>query len=168
MKIYHVIQTKCKQLRNMSTWSSTCRQSVFKWHQSNKIFLRVLPTRWRQKLTGIDKERNYVTHPMYCDQRVCRPTSVCLSVRVSQKDSSKPNFTKFPCMLGLLVAVVRCSPDYNAIPCHVFPLLLLTSCFLDGRVPYLHKVTIDLIDAQLKFNCLKLALVLWLCVRQLT
>jgi len=45
----------------MSTWSSTGRQSAFKWHHSNEHFLRVLPTRWRQKPTGIDTERNYVT-----------------------------------------------------------------------------------------------------------
>ena len=44
----------------MSTWSSTYRQRIFKWHQSNEQ-IWVLPTRWRRKPAGIDKERNYVT-----------------------------------------------------------------------------------------------------------
>jgi len=50
----------------MSTCSSTYRQSVFKWHQSNKL-LRVLPTRWRHKPAGIDVERNYITVTLYID-----------------------------------------------------------------------------------------------------
>jgi len=50
----------------MSTCSSTYRQSVFKWHQSNKL-LRVLPTRWRHKPAGIDVERNYTTVTLCID-----------------------------------------------------------------------------------------------------
>ena len=45
----------------MSTWSPTFQQSVFKRYHSDKHFSEFLPTRWRQKSTGIDVERNYVT-----------------------------------------------------------------------------------------------------------
>jgi len=45
----------------MSIRSPTCRQSVFKRYHGDKTFIRVLPTRWRQKSTGIDREQNYVT-----------------------------------------------------------------------------------------------------------
>jgi len=33
----------------------------FKFYHSDKHFSEFLPTRWRQKLTGIDIEQNYVT-----------------------------------------------------------------------------------------------------------
>jgi len=45
----------------MSTWSPTFQQSVFKRYHSYKHFSEFLPTRRRQKSTGIDVERNYVT-----------------------------------------------------------------------------------------------------------
>ena len=44
----------------MSVWSLTCQQSVFKRYHSGK-FLRVLPTRWRRKPASIGMDRNYVT-----------------------------------------------------------------------------------------------------------
>jgi len=37
------------------------RQSVFERYHSDKHFSEFLPTTWRQKSTGIDMERNYVT-----------------------------------------------------------------------------------------------------------
>ena len=39
----------------------TFQQSVFKRYYSGKHFSEFLPTRWRQKSTGIDMEQNYVT-----------------------------------------------------------------------------------------------------------
>jgi len=45
----------------MSIRSPTCQQSVFKRYHGDKTFIRVLPTRWRQKSTGIDMEQNYAT-----------------------------------------------------------------------------------------------------------
>jgi len=36
-------------------------QSVFKRYHSDKHLQEFLPTRWRQKSTGIDMEQNYVT-----------------------------------------------------------------------------------------------------------
>ena len=45
----------------MPLWSVTCQQSVFKRYHSDKHFSEFLPTRWRQKSTGIDIEQNYVT-----------------------------------------------------------------------------------------------------------
>ena len=62
-KIYRVNHVKLKQLvYKMSTWSLTYQQSVFKrYHAQWQTFLRVLPTRRRQKSTGIDMEQNYVT-----------------------------------------------------------------------------------------------------------
>jgi len=45
----------------MSIWQLTYKQSVFKRYHSDKHLSEFLPTRWRQKLTGIDTEQNYVT-----------------------------------------------------------------------------------------------------------
>ena len=45
----------------MSTRSLTYQQSVFTRCDSDKHFSEFLPTRWRQKSTGIDTEQNYVT-----------------------------------------------------------------------------------------------------------
>ena len=45
----------------MSTWSLTYQQNVIKRCHSIKHFSEFLPTRWRQKSTGIDMEQNYVT-----------------------------------------------------------------------------------------------------------
>ena len=60
-KIYRVIQTKLNQFKKMSTSSLTYQQSAFKRYHSAKHFSEFLPTRWRQKSTGIDMEPNYVT-----------------------------------------------------------------------------------------------------------
>jgi len=45
----------------MSIWSVTYQQSVFTRNHSDEDFSEFLPTRWRQKSTGIDMEQNYVT-----------------------------------------------------------------------------------------------------------
>jgi len=45
----------------MSTWSPTYQQSVFMRYHSDKHFSEFLPTRWRQKSTGIHVEQNHVT-----------------------------------------------------------------------------------------------------------
>jgi len=51
----------------MSPWSLTYQQSLFKRYRSDKHFSEFLSTRWRQKSTGIDTERNYVAVTL------CRP-----------------------------------------------------------------------------------------------
>ena len=52
----------------MSTWS-TYQQNVFKRYHSDKHFSEFLPTKWRQKSTGIDMELNYVTvTPCICNR----------------------------------------------------------------------------------------------------
>ena len=58
----------------MSIRSLTYQQSVLKRYHSDKHFSEFLPTRWRQKSTGIDMEQNYVTitlcvHPGYTGRR---------------------------------------------------------------------------------------------------
>jgi len=45
----------------MSIWSLTYQQSVFKRYHSYKHFSEFLPTRWRQKSTGVDTEQNDAT-----------------------------------------------------------------------------------------------------------
>jgi len=50
----------------MSIRSLTYQRSVFKCYHSEKHLSEFLPTRWRQKSAGIDREQNYVTYrPMY-------------------------------------------------------------------------------------------------------
>jgi len=53
------IESVC--FKKMSISSLTCKQSAFKRYHSDKHFSEFLPTRWRQKSTGIDMEQNYVT-----------------------------------------------------------------------------------------------------------
>ena len=61
-KIYRVIQIKLNQLvYEMCTWSMTYQQSVFKRYHSDRHLSEFLPTRWREKSTGIDMEQNYAT-----------------------------------------------------------------------------------------------------------
>ena len=60
-KIYRVIRVKLNRFKKISTWSLTYQQNVFKRYHSIKHFSEFLPTRWRQKSTGIDMEQNYVT-----------------------------------------------------------------------------------------------------------
>ena len=43
------------------------QQSVFQRYHGDKKFSRVLPTRWRQKTTGIDMEQNHVTVTLCID-----------------------------------------------------------------------------------------------------
>jgi len=45
----------------MSTSLLTYQQSVFKRYHTGTHFSEFLPTRWRQKSTGVDMEQNYVT-----------------------------------------------------------------------------------------------------------
>jgi len=46
----------------------TYQQSVFKCYHSGNHFSEFLPTRWRQKSTGIDMKQNYVTvTPCLCE-----------------------------------------------------------------------------------------------------
>ena len=57
-KIYRVIQIKLNQIvYEMFTRSLDYQQSVFKRYHSDKHFSGFLPTRWRQKSTGIDTEK---------------------------------------------------------------------------------------------------------------
>jgi len=67
-KICRVIQIKLNQFKKTSIWSLTYQQSVFKRYRSDKHFSEFLPTRWRQKSTGIDMEQNYVTVTLCIDQ----------------------------------------------------------------------------------------------------
>ena len=52
------------QFKKMSIWSLTYQQSTFNRYLGDKHFSEFLPTRHRQKSTGIDTEQNYVT--VYC------------------------------------------------------------------------------------------------------
>ena len=52
----------------MSVWLVTYQQSVFKRCRSDKYFSELLPTRWRQKSTGVDTEQNYVTVTLCIDK----------------------------------------------------------------------------------------------------
>ena len=68
-KIYHVIQIKLIQLGHENVHMITDLpakhiQALSQW----QTFLRVLPTRWRQKSTGIDMEQNYVTVTLCIDE----------------------------------------------------------------------------------------------------
>jgi len=61
-KIYRVIQIKLNQLvQEKSITINDFQQIVFKRYHSGKLFSEFLPTRWRQKSTGIDMEQNCVT-----------------------------------------------------------------------------------------------------------
>ena len=60
-KTYRVIQIKLNHSKKMSIWSVTYQNSVFKRYHSDEHFAEFIPTRWRQKSTGIDMEQNSVT-----------------------------------------------------------------------------------------------------------
>ena len=62
--------------------SPTCRQSAFKRCHSDEHFSEFLPTRWRQKSTGIDMEQNDVTVGlcMRYAAEFCARLRVCLHV----------------------------------------------------------------------------------------
>jgi len=64
---------------------------------------------------------------MYCDEYVCLSVcfSVCQSARITEKNT-RPNFTKFLCLLP--VAVARSSSDGVGVR-HVLPVLRMTLCF---------------------------------------
>jgi len=87
--IYRVIQIKLNQFKKMPIWSLTYQQSVFKRYHSDKHFLGFLPTRWRQKSTGIDMEQNYVTGThLYLFLPFCRQQYSVMSSHLSN-DISK-------------------------------------------------------------------------------
>jgi len=56
-KIYHVIQIKLNQLIWENVHMITCLTAI----TVTNILSEFLPTWWRQKLTGIDTEQDYVT-----------------------------------------------------------------------------------------------------------
>jgi len=60
----------------MSAWSPTCQQSVLKRCHSDKHFSEFLPTRWRQKSTGIDMEQNYATVTLCLSVSVCHKSEI--------------------------------------------------------------------------------------------
>ena len=55
------VQNWISYFKKMYIWSPTYQQSIFERHHSDKHFSEFLPTRWRQKSTGIDTEQNYIT-----------------------------------------------------------------------------------------------------------
>jgi len=57
---------KLYQFNKMSIRPPTCQQSVFKLYHGDKHFSKVLPTRWRQKLTDVDREQNHVNAVTLC------------------------------------------------------------------------------------------------------
>ena len=61
-KIYRVIQIQLNRLVSENVHTITDLSAKrFKRYHSDKHFPEFLPTRWRQKSTGIDMEQNYVT-----------------------------------------------------------------------------------------------------------
>jgi len=89
------------------------------------------------KPAGIDTERNYVTATLcivdlissafflapvgvaeYCDELFC--LSVCLSVREHTSETTRPMFTKFTCVLPMVVAR---SSSVGVAMCYVLPVL---------------------------------------------
>ena len=85
-------QNRVCWFKKMSMRSLTYQQSVFKRYHGNKHFSEFVPTRWRQKSTGIDMEQNYVTVTLcitnYCERlRLVwwRDASVQSIYTVSQK-----------------------------------------------------------------------------------
>jgi len=60
----------------MSMWSLTYQQSVFKRYNSDKNFSEFLPTRWRQKSTGIYMEKITSLSLKYTGILVAKPTTL--------------------------------------------------------------------------------------------
>jgi len=94
----------------MSVWSPTYQQSIFKRYHNDKHFSEFLPTRWRQKSTGIDMEQNYVTVTLYSDRQHSdkhRRRLVVISIAASPYSHSRslsliapsfhPPLSSFPC-----------------------------------------------------------------------
>jgi len=57
----------------------TYEQSVFNRYNSDKHFSQFLPTRWRQKSTGIDMEQNYATVTPCIQLAQCRFPGLAIS-----------------------------------------------------------------------------------------
>jgi len=57
----------------------TYEQSVFNRYHSDKHFSEFLPTRWRQKSTGIDMEQNYATVTVCIQLAQCRFPGLAIS-----------------------------------------------------------------------------------------
>ena len=99
-KNYHVIQINMNQLVwKMSIWSLIYRQqSVFKSYHSDRHFSEFLPTRWRQKWTGIDMQKLRHCHPMYN----CIPCIKNLVKLTITWPAKLPVYEHFPATMSLV------------------------------------------------------------------
>jgi len=95
-KIYRVIQTKLNQFKKLSTSSLTYQQSAFKRYHSAKHFSEFLPTRWRQKSTGIDMEPNYVTVTLCIINRAAVGTEFLSSYPPHTHTHGDPHGSPYP------------------------------------------------------------------------
>jgi len=66
-RICSVIQVQLNQLAQENVHMIT--SLPMKRYQSNKHFVRVIPTRWRRKPAGVDMERNYCVTVAVCIPR---------------------------------------------------------------------------------------------------
>jgi len=66
-KFYRVIQIKLNELVSENVYMITDlpTKNIFKCYLGDEHFKEFLPTRWRQKSTGIDMEQNDVTVTLY-------------------------------------------------------------------------------------------------------
>jgi len=119
--------------------ANTTRQSVLGddvgYSCRHKSYLLTLS--WRPQLLGTHRTRRGQCsnlslssfHPERCaeysDKYVC--LFVCLSVRSRNSKTARSNFSKFPCMLPMAVAVS--SSDGGVAMRYILPILLMTSCF---------------------------------------
>jgi len=61
-----MIQIKLNQFKKMSTYHWLTNKAYLSAFTVTNI-LRVLPTKWRQKWTGVDMEQNYLTVTLCID-----------------------------------------------------------------------------------------------------
>ena len=77
----------------MSMRSLTYQQSVFKCYHSDKHFSEFLPTRWRRKSTGTDREKLRHCHSMHSQQSAltvqCHNNHQKLTVNTTNHDRHK-------------------------------------------------------------------------------
>jgi len=66
-KTYRVIQITLNHFKKMSV--SDLPTKRIKALSQRQTYMRVLPTRWRQKSTGTDMEQNYVTVTLCIEKR---------------------------------------------------------------------------------------------------
>ena len=69
--------------------SVSWQQSAFKHYQSDKHFSETLPTRWRQKSSGIDMQENYVTVTL-CISHEWRFLIGCRPVQLGSRAVNRP------------------------------------------------------------------------------